>query len=296
MRAMRMLIAILIALVTLSPLDAANKPVLAVLDFAKEGVSDQEMRSIISLLTSAVFKSGKYDVIDVAQRDSLLKEIEFSASDCTDQSCQIQMGKMLSAEYIVVGSLGKVGTKWVFASKLLQTESAKTLSTADGVYKDLDELVAGIPALVRELTGSGGTTAAVRQSGPISVRPIFGGVLVAAGVAALGVGGYFLYSAVTYNSGTVVPAQSAYSSLQAATGDQFTQAYDAYRSAFGAFTQKLWLGVGLAGGGAVLSGVGVALLIPSRAAQQTPAVSLLVVPPRTGVPLSVSVVYRRPLP
>ena len=216
---MKTFVGILVALTALLPLRAADKPVAAVLDFAKEGVSDQEMRSIISLLTSSLFRTAKYDVLDVAQRDSLLKEIEFSASDCTDQSCQIEMGKMLSAEFIVVGSLGKVGTKWILAAKMLQTESAKTTSTADGVYKDLDALVEGIPALVRQLTGTAGGTAAGTR-GPVNWRPIVGATLTAAGVGALGVGGYFLYTAFTYRKNTLVPAQDEYLNRVAASEAQ----------------------------------------------------------------------------
>jgi hypothetical protein len=61
-------------LVLLSVLAAAQpKPVIAVLDFKTSGVSEREMKSIISLLSNSLFKTGKFTVIDVAQREALLK-------------------------------------------------------------------------------------------------------------------------------------------------------------------------------------------------------------------------------
>ena len=74
----------------------------------------------------------------------------------------------------------------------METESARTASTADGVYKSLDALVNGIPALVRELTETGGQRAAPRERAaraPVDLRPVLGVAVTAVGVSAVGVGG-----------------------------------------------------------------------------------------------------------
>jgi hypothetical protein len=142
-------------LVLLSVLAAAQpKPVIAVLDFKTSGVSEREMKSIISLLSNSLFKTGKFTVIDVAQREALLKEIEFSLSDCVEEICQIEIGKQLSAELIVVGSIDKIGSSLVLASKTLETQSGRTVSVADGMYHDLEELVRNIGKLGSELAGA----------------------------------------------------------------------------------------------------------------------------------------------
>lgn len=64
------------------------------------------MKSIISLLSSALFQTGEFTVIDVSERERLLQELEFSMSDCTDESCLREVGRMLSAEGIAAGNLG----------------------------------------------------------------------------------------------------------------------------------------------------------------------------------------------
>jgi hypothetical protein len=78
---------------------------------------------------------------------------------------------MLSAEGIVVGNLGKVGNRYILSTKLLETETAKTLSTADGFYDDLDILVDDIYLLANKLAGLEDEGASVARSGRPRPRP-----------------------------------------------------------------------------------------------------------------------------
>jgi TolB-like protein len=117
------------------------KPVLTVLDFETSGITKQEARLIVDYISSHIVESGKYRVIDRMQRETILKELEWSVSDCTDTSCQLQMGRMLAASFIVVGSLGGVGEKFMINIKLIDVETGETLSTASQVYKDINSLI-----------------------------------------------------------------------------------------------------------------------------------------------------------
>jgi hypothetical protein len=156
---MKRIIIVLLFLAVVGQAIAQDKPIITVLDFSTDGVSESEMKSIISLLSSALFQTQAFTVIDVSERERLLQELEFSLSECTDESCLLEVGRMLSAEGIVVGNLGKVGNRYILSTKLLETETAKTLNTADGFYDDLDALVDDIYALANKL-------AAVESEGP----------------------------------------------------------------------------------------------------------------------------------
>ena len=107
----RLVLGLVFLLFACAIVSAQEKPTITVLDFQINNVSQGDMRSIISLLTSALSQSGQYRVIDVSQRETILKELEFSASDCTDEACQLEIGRLLSAEMIGVGNLGKVGSR-----------------------------------------------------------------------------------------------------------------------------------------------------------------------------------------
>lgn len=291
---------LLLLLIALS-LSAQKKPILTVLDFKKEGVSDQEMRSILSLLTSSLFKTGKFTVIDLAQRETLLKEIEFSSSGCSDEACQLQIGKMLSAEFIVVGSLGKVGSKWILATKLLATESSQTEATADGVYADLDKLIEDLPQIALKIAGqeTGGKAATVTPApagAPVDWK-LWGGIGgLAVGVAAAGTGAYFILDALDFRSTDVAAAESAYKNAQLGGGSDFAALHDAYLALFDEYMNELILGIGLAAGGAAVSGLSSLLFLPSEKQGAVPAVSVYFHRnPATGN-LSVGFTYRRALP
>ncbi|MBN1700056.1 MAG: hypothetical protein JW881_21275 [Spirochaetales bacterium] len=150
---------ILLVLILAYPLCAENKPIVTVMDFTTSGVSKSEMRSIISFLSSALFKTDKFILIDIQERDSLLREMEFSISGCSDETCLLEIGKLLSAEYIVTGNIGKVGSRYLVTIKLLQTETGRTMNTVEGVYAGIDEIVDDLYKLAERL--SGGETKAI---------------------------------------------------------------------------------------------------------------------------------------
>ncbi len=143
-----------------------DRPIITVLDFQTDKVSRGEMRTIISLLSSFLFKTGKYTVIDIQERNSILQEIEFSLSDCSDEACQIEVGKMLSAEMIVIGNIGRSQNKYIISSKILETGTGKVLNTADGIYPDFDSLATDISKFGSQLSGNH------KDRGALVSRPI----------------------------------------------------------------------------------------------------------------------------
>ena len=147
---------------------AADKPIITVLDFKVDGVSEKEMKSLISLLSSALFRTNTFKVIDTTQRDALLKEVAFSAADCTDETCLLEIGRMLSAQMIVVGTVGKLGTRYVLSAKMLETETAETLRVADGIYASLDALVDGLQGIATRLAGQEVAPATAATTGTVT--------------------------------------------------------------------------------------------------------------------------------
>lgn len=240
--------AMCLLLIVLAPmLFSQNKPIIAVLDFKTDGISDKEMRSIIEMLSSGLFNTGRYTVIDVTQRELLLKEQEFSTSDCSDESCQLKVGKMLSAELIVVGSVGKVGSRYLFSTKMLETETARTRSFTDGVYVSLDAMVDDLPNSARKLAG-----VAVAAAGPSAAKVTWGTVTLVGGVACLGAGGWFLYDSLFNGPVAVSAAQAAYT---AASTAEMSAKKQALEDTIAWVKTEMYIGAGVCAAGLVLSTV-----------------------------------------
>lgn len=129
-----------------------SEPIITVLNFQTNNVSEWDMTTIISLLSSALFNTGKYRVIDIDQRETILAEQDFSVQDCADEACQIEIGRLLSAEMIVVGNIGLVGERYVLTAKILETETADTLNSTDGIFQNLNALIDNIYAFAEKLS------------------------------------------------------------------------------------------------------------------------------------------------
>ena len=150
-------------------------PIITVLDFVSEDVSRSEVRLVVSMLSTSIYKMGRFKVIDISQRDNMMKELAFSISGCSDESCQLELGRMLAAELIVVGHLGKLGTRYVLSSKILETSTGATFGAEDGVYSNIDSLVDNLDSFVRSLASDvlalmdskAGTAGKVAQAVPV---------------------------------------------------------------------------------------------------------------------------------
>ncbi|GAH07193.1 unnamed protein product, partial [marine sediment metagenome] len=140
----------------LFPLHAQDKDepfIISVLDFELSGISKNEMRIFTDYISSHIVSTGKYTLIDRRHRISILEEIEFSYQDCIDEACQLEIGKLLSANFIVVGSLGKIGDRYILNMRLIEIETGKAITTSSKVYGSMNALVDDSMMMTFELLG-----------------------------------------------------------------------------------------------------------------------------------------------
>ena len=133
-----------------------SKPILSILDLRTSGVSKADADVLLDYLSSHIVESGEYTVIDRSQRETVLKEIEFSQSECTDEACQLRIGKLLSANRIVIGSVGKLEQIYLLNLKMIEVETGKLLKAVSGQYKSVAEMIGDGKNLVRSLVGPAG--------------------------------------------------------------------------------------------------------------------------------------------
>jgi len=116
-----------------------------------DGISETEVRMIADILSSEIFNTRKFRVIDRRQRETVLTEIKFSMTSCNDEECQLEAGKLLSADKIVVGSIGKIGNGFIINIKLIQVETGETRATSTKMCASKEELISICKILAAEL-------------------------------------------------------------------------------------------------------------------------------------------------
>ena len=129
--------------------------IIKVLDLEVENISESEGKLISDLLGSALISQKHVKVIDRNQREKLLSEMEFSLSGCMDESCQLEIGRMLSADGIIAGSIGLAGSRYIMNIRLLDAETSEALSTSYEVSKTLDDMVDGCERIAIALVSGG---------------------------------------------------------------------------------------------------------------------------------------------
>lgn len=133
------------------PAAAEEKPVLSVLNFESSGLSEAEVNLVTDILTSHVQKTGAFRVIDRFQRTTIMDEIAFSQSGCVEESCQLEIGRLLSASFIITGSLGNVGALYVMNLRLIAVETGETVQSETGSFRSIETLVESSQPMILDL-------------------------------------------------------------------------------------------------------------------------------------------------
>ncbi|MBN2402290.1 MAG: hypothetical protein JXN64_07800, partial [Spirochaetes bacterium] len=125
---------------------ALEKKKVAVLDFDAKNVSKTYADIAKDILEINLHNTGAFVVLERNQINLILQEQGLQISGCTDTTCAVQIGKFLSADLVVIGSLSKITTftlsvKMVDIGKgsiiLADTEKAETEDDIENSVKRL---------------------------------------------------------------------------------------------------------------------------------------------------------------
>ncbi len=137
---MRKYIICLFLLVGSASVYAQSKPLLAVTAITANGVSEADATACRSIVETALFKTDLYTVLSYNDMQEILEAQAFSLSGCTDDSCAIEVGKLLAAEIIVLGELSAVGSTYNLAVRMIDVGTSRTVGAEVVTFSSLDEM------------------------------------------------------------------------------------------------------------------------------------------------------------
>jgi TolB-like protein len=141
-----------------------EKMTIAIMDFVSKDMGKEEASKVSEIIRTQMVSSGLFIVIERAQMDKILKEQSFQQTGCTDVSCAVEMGKLLSARKMLVGSLMRMGGTVVITGRLVDVEKGvaefaevtrsekgeEMFSTVDRFVERLSFLISGKRAIKYE--------------------------------------------------------------------------------------------------------------------------------------------------
>jgi TolB-like protein len=117
---------------------------IAVLPLEAKGISKEECDLLTDALVVSFQDAAKYQVMERSQINMVLKEQGFATSGACDSSdCSVQIGKLLTVNKIITGSIGKLGEVWIFNLKMIDVSTGAIIHSSREKRKgDISQLTA----------------------------------------------------------------------------------------------------------------------------------------------------------
>lgn len=130
-----------------------DRPRIAIIPLNPIGVSKAEAQTMTGLLETGLVKADVYEIIEQSSMKDVLGAQEYSLSDCTDEACAIQFGKLLSAEQIVLGQISKIGGLYIVNVKMIDVQTGRNLRADKIDASSAEELTKLMDLLAYKLAG-----------------------------------------------------------------------------------------------------------------------------------------------
>jgi TolB-like protein len=102
-----------------------DKMNIGVTDLSGRGVDEASTAIISDRLRTALYKEGGLTVLERNAMKDVLKEQGFQQSGCTSDACAIEIGQLLGVNYMVVGTVGKLGRLYTIDVRMIQVSTGK---------------------------------------------------------------------------------------------------------------------------------------------------------------------------
>ena len=125
---------------------------LAVLDFEPRGINSLEAATLTDRFTSEIGKTQAMTLVDRNMVEEILKEQGFQQSGCTTDECAVEVGALLGVQFMISGSIGKLGETYTIDAKMVSVESGASVETRNVTYiGKVDGLVTEIEILAWDI-------------------------------------------------------------------------------------------------------------------------------------------------
>ncbi|MCH7497700.1 MAG: hypothetical protein IH971_07615 [Candidatus Marinimicrobia bacterium] len=140
---------------TLPFISAQDGKTYAVTDFeSRAGISASEAGSLTDILRAELVKTGQVTLLERGQMQQILEEQNFQLTGCTSDECAVEIGRLLSVNTMVAGSIGKVGATFSIVVRIIDVQTGKIDRTIIRGYRgELYGLLTEMVFIAGELVG-----------------------------------------------------------------------------------------------------------------------------------------------
>ena len=111
------------------------------LNSTTSSIDTETADGLMVFIENAFVNVGKTTVVDRQNIQAILEENQFQLSGFTDESTAVEVGRLLGADIIVIGSISKVGEMFYLNIKLIEVETAKILGSSIAYSNNASEFL-----------------------------------------------------------------------------------------------------------------------------------------------------------
>jgi TolB-like protein len=175
MKHLSFLLVILIIFILFLPCQAKEKLTIAVTTLEGRGLAEGEAQTLTDALRNYLINTGSFRVMERGKMDIILKEQGFQASGaCTDEACLVEMGQLLGVEFMITGSVGKVGGTYSVNIRMININTGEITRTTNKFYRgEIDGLLTKvIPLIAKEFAGTKKEPAVAKKQPAPKQKPV----------------------------------------------------------------------------------------------------------------------------
>ena len=106
-----------------------GKPIVAILDFEGQGVDAAEVQTLTERMRTEIGNTKAVRLIERKAVEKIMAEQGLQQSGCTSDECAAEVGQLLGVQYMISGSIGKMGKSFTIDCKMFSVESGETVRT-----------------------------------------------------------------------------------------------------------------------------------------------------------------------
>ena len=132
----------------------AAKPTVAILDFEGQGVDPSEVQTLSERMRTEIGNTNAVRLIERKAVEKIMMEQGLQQSGCTSDECAAEVGQLLGVQFMISGSIGKMGKSYTIDCKMFSVETGETVRSKNATHDgDISGLLTEMEILAWEITG-----------------------------------------------------------------------------------------------------------------------------------------------
>ena len=131
-----------------------SRSTVAVLDFEGQGVNLAEVQTLTERMRTEIGNTNAVRLIERKAVEKIMEEQGLQQSGCTTDECAAEVGQLLGVQFMINGTIGKMGKSYTIDAKMFSVESGETIRTKSATHKgDISDLLLEMQILAWEIVG-----------------------------------------------------------------------------------------------------------------------------------------------